>query len=125
MREREDVAHLVDGRRARQVHGLRDREVRVRLEGRLHAHVPRRRDLVRPVLVEFGCLGLCAGALAVGLGGAAGYAVVARLMHADWTFLPLAAIGPAAAGALVTLLFGLAGTRRLLAVKPLAWLRNE
>lgn len=85
----------------------------------------RRRDLVRPVLVEFGCLGVCAGALAVVFGGAAGYAVVARLMHADWTFLPLAAIGPAAAGVLVTLLFGLAGTRRLLKVKPLAWLRNE
>jgi putative ABC transport system permease protein len=85
----------------------------------------RRRDLLGPVLVEFGALGLCAGALAVGFGVVAAHAVVTRLMHADWAFRPAAAAIPAAAGVLVTVLFGFAGTRKLLKVKPLAWLRNE
>ena len=59
------------------------------------------------------------------LGTLAAYLVLTRVMHQDWTFLPLAVLLTALLATLLTLTVGYAGTWRALAAKAAPYLRNE
>jgi putative ABC transport system permease protein len=76
-------------------------------------------------LVEFGALGLTAGAIAALVGTAASYGVTRFVMQADWAFLP----GTLAATIIVCLAvmlgIGYTGTARALRAKAAPLLRNE
>lgn len=74
---------------------------------------------------EFAALGLATALAALGVGTAAAYFVVSRLMTLEWTFLPLVAVVVALGAMALTLAFGLAGTLAALRQRPLAILRNE
>ncbi|MFO1086678.1 MAG: FtsX-like permease family protein [Reyranellaceae bacterium] len=74
---------------------------------------------------EFAALGLATAVAALGVGTAAAYFVINRLMGLDWTFLPAVAVAVAAGATALTLAFGLAGTLTALRQRPLALLRNE
>jgi putative ABC transport system permease protein len=74
---------------------------------------------------EFAALGLATALAALGVGTAAAYFVINRLMGLDWTFLPTVAVAVAAGATALTLAFGLAGTLTAVRQRPLALLRNE
>lgn len=76
-------------------------------------------------LVEFGALGLTAGAIAAMIGTVASWGVLHYMMHASWRFLPgtLAAILLAALA--MMLVFGYAGTAAALRARAAPLLRNE
>ncbi len=76
-------------------------------------------------LVEFGALGLAAGAVAALVGTLASWAVLRYVMHADWNFLPGALAGTLIAALAMMLAFGYAGTAAALRAKAAPWLRNE
>jgi putative ABC transport system permease protein len=76
-------------------------------------------------LVEFGSLGLAAGAIAAVVGTLASWAVLRYVMHADWQFLPGALVGTLIAALAMMLAFGYAGTAAALRAKAAPWLRNE
>lgn len=80
--------------------------------------------LIGAALLEFATLGAATAAFGVGAGALAAYVIVARVMDFDFVF----AWGPALAAALgglgLTVLLGLAGTWRLLGLKPAAALRG-
>jgi len=84
-----------------------------------------RAQIARAFLVEFGLLGLVAGVLAAGAGTAASWAVMTRVMRAEWVFLPgtlaMAVLGCVA----LTLAFGYAGTALALRARAAPLLRNE
>lgn len=84
----------------------------------------RRRDILASHLLEYAVVGLCGAALAYGLGLAAAWAIVARMMNAP--FVPLAGTAAATAlgGLLVTLLLGLLSGWRALDAKPAPLLRQ-
>jgi len=74
---------------------------------------------------EFAALGLATALAAIVVGTIAAYLVVTRLMHLEWTFLPMVAIAVALGAMALTLAFGLVGTLAALRQRPLALLRNE
>ena len=74
---------------------------------------------------EFAALGLATALAAIVVGTIAAYLVVTRLMHLEWTFLPMVAITVALGAMALTLAFGLVGTLAALRQRPLALLRNE
>lgn len=76
-------------------------------------------------LVEFGLIGLAAGALAAVVGTAASWGVVRFVMRADWAFLPgvLATVILGCTAAM--LLFGYLGTAAALRARAAPLLRNE
>ncbi len=76
-------------------------------------------------MVEFGLLGVTAGALAAVVGTGASYAMVHYILHSDWAFLPGTLIFTVAGAIVVMLTFGYAGTANALRAKPAALLRNE
>ena len=76
-------------------------------------------------LVEFGLLGLAAGALAALVGVAASYAVVHYIMHAEWVFLPGTLAETLITALAMMLVFGYAGTAAALRTKAAPLLRNE
>jgi putative ABC transport system permease protein len=80
--------------------------------------------LIGAALLEFATLGAATAAFGVSAGALAAYVIVARVMDFDFVF----AWGPALAAALgglgLTVLLGLAGTWRLLGLKPAAVLRG-
>jgi len=84
-----------------------------------------RREIALAFLIEYGLLGLLATLVAAGLGAAAGWAIVTRLMQLEFSFdvwlVGLVALGAMAA----TILTGLATTWSALASKPAAFLRAE
>lgn len=76
-------------------------------------------------LVEFGALGLAAGAVAALVGTAASWAVMHFLLHAGWVFLP-GRLAATVLGALVLMLIaGHLGTAAALRARAAPWLRNE
>jgi putative ABC transport system permease protein len=76
-------------------------------------------------LVEFGILGIAAGALAALAGTVASYAVVRYIMHSDWVFLP-ATLAETLLGALaMMLILGYASIAAALRAKAAPLLRNE
>ncbi len=85
----------------------------------------RRRDVLKAFLAEYGLLGLATGALAVAIGVPVAGAVLTRLMHIDFTFLPGAAAATVALGIAACLAFGFAGTWLALGEKAATRLRNE
>ncbi len=84
-----------------------------------------RGDVTRAFLIEYGLLGLVTAAIAGVLGSIAAYAVVTRLMRADWEFVPMAVIGTAVLSTTLTIVLGFAGTWRALGAKAAPLLRNE
>ncbi|MBV8615741.1 MAG: FtsX-like permease family protein [Acetobacteraceae bacterium] len=76
-------------------------------------------------LVEFGAIGLVAGAIAGGVGTAASWAVMRFVAGEDWVFLPGRLAGTLAGALALMLIFGYAGTASALRAKPAARLRNE
>ncbi len=76
-------------------------------------------------LIEFGILGIAAGAIAAVVGTGASWAVVRLVMHGTWVFLPrtLAMVVLLSLG--LMLLVGFAGTEAALRAKAGPLLRNE
>lgn len=100
-------------------------------------HRQRRQDAVilktlgatRPVLLsafslEYGLLGIATALFAVAAGTAASWYVVTYIMELDFTVYPSVAATAAATALAVTLGLGLAGTWRILSVKPASLLKN-
>jgi len=76
-------------------------------------------------LIEHGLLGLVAGLVAGGLGTIAAYFLMARLMDAEWVFLPMPVLATALLAVVLTVALGFTGTWRALGVKTARHLRNE
>ena len=84
-----------------------------------------RRHLLRAYLMEYTLLGLASSLLAAGLGVAASWGIVAKLMHLPWHFLPGTLLATLPPSILLVLVFGYLSTWRLLRVKPAPHLRTE
>jgi putative ABC transport system permease protein len=76
-------------------------------------------------LVEFGTVGLVAGAIAALVGTAASWAVMRWVIGEPWAFLPGRLAATPAAALAVMLVFGYAGTAAALRAKPAVRLRHE
>jgi putative ABC transport system permease protein len=76
-------------------------------------------------LVEFGILGLAAGAIAAVVGTGASWAVVRLVMHGSWVFLPRTLVLVMLLSLALMLLVGFAGTEAALRAKAAPLLRNE
>lgn len=76
-------------------------------------------------LVEFGVLGLTAGAIAAAVGTAASWGVARYVLRAHWTFLPGTLAGTLLVCLATMLVFGYAGTAAALRAKAAPLLRNE
>jgi putative ABC transport system permease protein len=76
-------------------------------------------------LVEFGVLGLVAGALAAATGAGASWLVMRFVLHEPWTFLPERLAATLVLGLALMLVFGYAGTAAALSAKPASRLRND
>jgi putative ABC transport system permease protein len=76
-------------------------------------------------LIEHGVLGACAGALSGGLGTAAAYVLVTRVMDADWVFLPGPVLSTLLIAVTMTLGLGFGGTWRALGATAASHLRHE
>ena len=76
-------------------------------------------------LIEYGLLGALAGLAAAGVGTLAAWALVTRVMEADWVFLPLPMLETIALAVVLTLGIGFAGSWRALGAKAAPYLRNE
>jgi putative ABC transport system permease protein len=100
-------------------------------------HRQRRQDAVilktlgatRPVLLtafslEYGLLGLATALFALIAGTAAAWYIVTRVMEMEFTIYPSVAATAVATALAITLGLGLAGTWRILSVKPAALLKN-
>jgi putative ABC transport system permease protein len=84
-----------------------------------------RGQLWRAHLAEFAVIGLATGLVAWGLGSAAAWAVLVKVMKADWEFLPGISAATLAIALVFSLAAGFAGTWRALAVRPAPLLRME
>jgi putative ABC transport system permease protein len=84
-----------------------------------------RATILASFLIEYGLLGALAGVAATGVGTLAAWALVTRVMEADWVFLPLPMVETIALAVLLTLGLGFAGTWRALGAKAAPYLRNE
>ena len=84
-----------------------------------------RANVLAVFLTEFGLLGLAATVIASVIGTIAAWAVVTKLMHVDWVFLPQALMVTISASLVLTLIFGFAGTWRALGQKAAPMLRNN
>ncbi len=74
--------------------------------------------------LEYGLLGMVTAVIAGGLGWAAAFAVVTRLLHAPWIPLPGTLAVTALGSILVTVICGLFGTWQALSVSPAQILRE-
>jgi putative ABC transport system permease protein len=74
--------------------------------------------------LEYGLLGLATAVFAVLAGTAAAWYVVTEVMELEFTIYPNVAAAAAAIALAVTLGLGLAGTWRILSVKPAPLLKN-
>jgi len=84
-----------------------------------------RRDILGAFLMEYGLLGLVTAAISAVIGTVTAWAILTRLMHWDWTFLPSAVLWTAALCTAITLGFGFLGTWRALGQPAAPLLRNE
>ncbi len=80
--------------------------------------------LVAAFALEFLLLGAATAVFAVIAGSLAAWFVLTEVMDIDFAFLPAPALGAAAVALVFTLLFGLAGTWRVLGQKAAPILRN-
>jgi len=83
-----------------------------------------RRRLLSAFSLEYGLLGIATAVFAVAAGAAAAWYVVDGMWELDFTFEPPVALTAVALALAVTLGLGLAGTWRILSVKPAAFLKN-
>jgi putative ABC transport system permease protein len=84
-----------------------------------------RRQIRVAWMVEFGALGVSAGAIAALVGTLASFGVVRYIMHIDWVFLPGTLAGTLVASLAMMLAFGYGGTATALRAKAAPMLRNE
>jgi putative ABC transport system permease protein len=85
----------------------------------------RRRQVLATFLVEYGLLAAATALAATVLGSVAGWAVLTKVMHADWTLLPGPVAMTAVGAGLFIVAMALAGTWRVLGQKAAPLLRNE
>lgn len=83
-----------------------------------------RRRLLFAFLLEYGLLGLATAVFGVLAGTIAAWIVVTRMMDFTFVFLPLTALAAAFGAMILTIVFGIAGTWRILGQKPAGHLRN-
>ena len=83
-----------------------------------------RSRLLAAFLLEYGIIGLATALFGVAAGGAAAYAIVAKVMSLDFVWLWPEALVTAGGALALTVLLGLAGTWRILGKKPSPYLRN-
>lgn len=84
-----------------------------------------RRDILGAFLMEYGLLGVVTAAISGVIGTVTAWAVLTRLMHWQWVFLPSAVLWTAALCTAITLVFGFLGTWRALGQPAAPLLRNE
>ncbi len=84
-----------------------------------------RGDIARSFLIEHLAIGLIAAAVAAALGTFAARFAIVRVMHFDWTFLPLPVAATAVIAATVCIGLGFVGTWRALGQPAAPLLRNE
>ncbi len=82
-------------------------------------------DLWRAWLLEFGAVGAATGLAAGAVGTVAAWAILTRVMHADWTFLPGVAAATLATCVGASLVAGFAGTFIALRAKAAPLLRGD
>ncbi|MBZ8132789.1 ABC transporter permease [Afifella sp. IM 167] len=83
-----------------------------------------RRQLLSAFALEYGLLGLATGLFALAAGSGAAWFVISGLMDFDFTHFPWIAAASALIALVVTVGLGLAGTWRILSVRPAPYLRN-
>ncbi|MSO64298.1 MAG: FtsX-like permease family protein [Alphaproteobacteria bacterium] len=83
-----------------------------------------RGDVLRAYMTEFAFLGLLTGGMATGGGTLAAYLIITQVMAAEWRFMPDIAFGTAAAGVVVTMVFGFVGTWAALSQRAAPVLRT-
>lgn len=81
-------------------------------------------DVLAAHALEYGLIGAVTAVIAGGLGWAAAYTVVTRLLHAPWIPLPGTLLVTALGSVLVTVICGLFGTWQALSVSPAQILRE-
>ena len=74
--------------------------------------------------LEYALTGLVAAIFGLLAGAAAGWAVTTQAMNIEFAFAPAAAILLAVATVSIAVIFGLAGTLRILSKKPASYLRS-
>lgn len=84
-----------------------------------------RGDLWRAWLVEFGIVGLATGLFAGMIGTAAAWAILVKVMRADWVFLPGIAATTLAVCVAASLIAGFAGTFSAMRAKAAPMLRSD
>ena len=80
--------------------------------------------VLRAYLVEYGLLGAATAALAAGLGSAAAWVVLTRVMGLGWAFLPGEAAATVLGATAITVILGFVGVWRALGRKAAPVLRN-
>ena len=83
-----------------------------------------RRDLLAAFSLEYGLLGLATAVFAIAAGAVGAWYVLRVIMDVPFTFFPGIAVAAVAVALAVTLGLGLAGTWRVLSVRPAPMLRN-
>lgn len=84
-----------------------------------------RADLWRAWLLEFGIVGVATGLTAGLIGAAAAWAILVKVMYADWVFLPGVAAATLGTCVVASLLAGFAGTFAAMRAKAAPLLRGE
>jgi putative ABC transport system permease protein len=84
-----------------------------------------RATVARAFAVEYGCLGIAAGAGGTALAALLAWIVLRFVLAVPWTFEPLALAGGVVVATMSALGVGFLATFRLLGAKPLAVLRQE
>jgi len=83
-----------------------------------------RRTLVQAFAYEYLLIGLATAIFALAAGAVASWYVVSRIMKLPWSLLPEVAIGTIVTALILTVVFGLIGTWRVLGHKAAPILRN-
>ena len=83
-----------------------------------------RGDVLRANLLEYAVLGAVTAAVALAVGTAAAWATMRFVMETEFHFAAVGALGAAAGGAVLVTVLGLAGTWRLLGLRPAPVLRT-
>jgi putative ABC transport system permease protein len=84
-----------------------------------------RADLWRAYVIEFGLVGLVTGVAAGGIGTLAAWAILVKVMKADWAVMPGITLGTLGLCISASLLAGFAGTWNAMRAKAAPLLRNE